>query len=411
MNFALLGGDPAALPLVNAILAEPEHHLTHVSAAGTWGRQLKDEHATLHLLGTPEELLGVSSVQAVIVTGADEDVLETAERLAERGRSLLLVPTLLQGGAFAYTMDIARADSQARLLPLFPRRVHPLVCKLRKLIDEGQLGPVQAIEMQHHVPTTEGREEFGVTQHDVDRTLLWDIDLLRDLGGNYDQVTAMSAAGIENRIASFHVTLDCSQAPQARWSLKPGATEQWTLAITGMRASATLSATAESETLTLAVDGPELSLPTETVSADWGPVMLELFLRMAQGEDVPSDWTDFVRAFEIIEASHRSVRRKRTIELHFEAHSERSTFKTQMIAFGCALFSVTLLGGVALLIAGQLGLPAGIMKIASGLLLAPLGMFLLLQLLLLIARPARGDSAGQTDSAGRSPASVGNAKN
>jgi hypothetical protein len=193
--------------------------------------------------------------------------------------------------------------------------------------------------------------------------------------------------------------------------LKPGATEQWALAITGMRASATLSATAESESLTLAVDGPELSLPTETISADWGRPMLDLFLRKTKGEDAPSDWTDFVRAFEIIEAAHRSVRRKRTIELHFEAHSERSTFKTQMTAFGCALFGVTLLGGVSLLIAGQFGLPEGIMRIARGLLLAPLGVFLLLQLLLLIARPARDDSAGGTDSAGRPPASVGSARN
>jgi hypothetical protein len=63
-------------------------------------------------------------------------------------------------------------------------------------------------------------------------------------------------------------------------------------------------------------------------------------------------WNDLIRAYEMLDAARRSVRRGRTIELHFEETSERSQFKTQMTALGCGVLLLTMLAVIALLIIG-----------------------------------------------------------
>jgi hypothetical protein len=99
-----------------------------------------------------------------------------------------------------------------------------------------------------------------------------------------------------------------------------------------------------------------------------------------------------VRAFELVEAAHRSRVRRRTIDLYFDTPSERSNFKTQMTAIGCGVLMFTLLGMLLTLALGaaanEFGLPAGVMKIARLAVFAPLLVFLAMQLLLLVAKPS-----------------------
>ncbi|HVW00314.1 MAG TPA: hypothetical protein VHB77_08240, partial [Planctomycetaceae bacterium] len=107
---------------------------------------------------------------------------------------------------------------------------------------------------------------------------------------------------------------------------------------------------------------------------------------------------DGLRAFELLASAHHSLERRRAIDLHFDPPSERSSFKTQMTALGCSLLMLTLLGMIAMLLIGaaarELGLPPLVMKIGVFLVFAPLGVFLLLQLLLVLAKPS--SSSGRT---------------
>jgi hypothetical protein len=50
---------------------------------------------------------------------------------------------------------------------------------------------------------------------------------------------------------------------------------------------------------------------------------------------------------------HRSLKRRRTIDLHFESTSERSQFKTQMTAIGCGVLTWSLLGTCLGLVIGS----------------------------------------------------------
>jgi myo-inositol 2-dehydrogenase/D-chiro-inositol 1-dehydrogenase len=99
-----------------------------------------------------------------------------------------------------------------------------------------------------------------------------------------------------------------------------------------------------------------------------------------------------VKCFETIDATHRSVRRRRTIELHFEPMSERAIFKTQMTAIGCALLVATfLLTLVYLGIASLIPLPGYALIGLRALVFGPLVLFLLAQILLPLTRPSSAE--------------------
>jgi hypothetical protein len=57
-----------------------------------------------------------------------------------------------------------------------------------------------------------------------------------------------------------------------------------------------------------------------------------------------------VCAFETVDAARLSVRRRRAIDLHSEAASERNSFKSHMTALGCLTLTLTLVGVLFLLL-------------------------------------------------------------
>ena len=85
----------------------------------------------------------------------------------------------------------------------------------------------------------------------------------------------------------------------------------------------------------------------------------------------------------------RSIRRRRTIDLHFESTSERTQFKTQMTALGCGVLGYLFFGLIAYLLVGEL-LDVGprAMKILRLVWFAPVLVYLALQFLVVLARPA-----------------------
>jgi hypothetical protein len=149
--------------------------------------------------------------------------------------------------------------------------------------------------------------------------------------------------------------------------------------------------------LTLQVKGAQATSEESTDEA--GEWLLERFVASVRGGSAnpPTNapilmWEELARAVELVEAAQRSVRRRRTIDVYFETPSERSLFKTQMTAVGCSLIVLTLLAVVLyLVLAATIGMPPLMKKIMVGLIFLPLGIFLALQLLVFVARPASRD--------------------
>jgi hypothetical protein len=134
----------------------------------------------------------------------------------------------------------------------------------------------------------------------------------------------------------------------------------------------------------------------ESVAADFdeGTAVLSNFAAALAGRAVRPDWTDLTRDFEIVEACQRSVQKRRTIDLHFETTSERTEFKSQMAAIGCALLIVTFLACLGYLLLGSLfAVNETVMRVLRLLIFLPLAVFLVLQFLLFLARPASSDQS------------------
>jgi len=158
-----------------------------------------------------------------------------------------------------------------------------------------------------------------------------DIDLLQWLGGRYDQVTAQRSGQSEQGYSQATLTLAGSGLPDATWTARRGLAEAWRLTIETERGPITLEHSAN------------LKSPAAVIAA---------FVAV----DAPNtpDWSDAVRVFDVLDAAKRSLRRRRTIDLHFETLSERQQFKTQMTAIGCGMLMLTLLLMLALLGLGAL---------------------------------------------------------
>jgi hypothetical protein len=101
-------------------------------------------------------------------------------------------------------------------------------------------------------------------------------------------------------------------------------------------------------------------------------------------------WREAVEAFELFDGVQYSLERRRTIDLHREPVSERTIFKTRMVALGCLVLFGTLVLLMAYLAAATV-LPLGntALLVLRGLVFAPLVVYLLAQLLLPLARSAR----------------------
>lgn len=435
MNFALLGGADPLLPLLRGIASDPRHRLTVAAGVpASFTTDLLQAVPGVRLVDGWQELLDSGDLSAVIAVqggvktasvppgrshsaGGSDGAGPAAEneegirQLASAGKPILLVPDGDPASALVYELTLVRADVHVPLIPLFPLRYALPVERLRDRLRDGSSGRALNLQMNRMLRVT-GSPPL-LTAGDVLQALIDDADLLRQLGGEYDQVTAVYSGPSERELSLATVTLAGPNRPTATWTVRPvsepggfeltATTEKGSVTLRGKGDAGAIPAP---DALSIGGDGIDVGDLQAAFPADVPQEMLQrLAAALSQsthGEDEsdtgPSTrgarscptWSDLTRAFDIVEAASRSVRRRRTIDLHFEETSERSQFKTQMTAIGCALMMMTLFSFVFLLMAGGLfNLHPVVLKIARIGIFVPLALFLLLQLLLFISRPAR----------------------
>ena len=401
MNFALLGDDPAVVPLVTAIAAYPRHRLTRAALVGapTLSAISKIVPGVSAADGW-EEWISSPVVDTVIVVGDDDAVLEAARKLATAGRSLMIFPLASQGLAFVYELTLIRDDALVALCPAFLPRFEPAVVVLRGLIEAGELGQLMHLQFERaHISANDTGAPPLVSQAEIDEVLLQDVDLLRSLGGNYSRVTAVYSGKVSDRVSMAQVTLAGEGMAEASWSMKttqPG--PLWKLVAVGERRTVVLTREDALTPIQLDADDVDVSQLLPQSSRDPIDRLLENCAAMQAGELATPDWTDLTQAFELVDAARRSVRRRRTIDVYFETASERSVFKTQMTAVGCGLLVLTFFAVLVVLVIGTLFKPNDtVMLVLRGLVFLPLVLFLLLQVLLVVTRASTGDTSPQAN--------------
>jgi hypothetical protein len=356
MKFALLGWNPDVVSLLRAVSADSQHSFT--TAAEIPENSLSELLAAapgIRVLQSWEELLVDTAADVTLVAGDSEIVQAGAKQLAMDDRSLAIVPQASQGSAFIYELTLTHDDNRVPLVPVQKLPAHPLTAKLEDAIGRGDLGQITLLRIEHSFPATAqqaGASGSGLTRDEVDGVMFHDVSLLRFLGGNYNRITAVHSGSETTGITLATVTLGGNDLAEATWTARAGQ-PAWKLEVTGSAGSATLELD-EALAGSLVVNSSNSDSESGSTLKDDGSGLGSCQLA-ALDESLASSarhWAEMTRAFETVEATHTSLRRRRTIDLFFETTSERSIFKSQMTAVGCGLIMLTLFGLVAFLLLG-----------------------------------------------------------
>jgi myo-inositol 2-dehydrogenase/D-chiro-inositol 1-dehydrogenase len=327
MNFALVGDDAAAVPLLEAIVAAEHRVIRAALAVPAAGEIASHEQWSSVSRCSWEELLIDEAVEAIVVAGDSDDVQTAAKQLASAGKRLLIVPRVAFGSACAYELSLIRDDSHVELMPAFALRFAPELVSLSQRIAAGELGAIRRLQVDRELPSASSAS--ALTDAEIESAALDDIDLLHWLGGRYDQVTAQRSGVSEQGCSQATLTLAGNNLPDATWTARRGSSDVWRL-------------TVETDREPIVVSRPS-TIPSAMIAA----------FVSSKPRHAPT-WSDAVRAFDVLDAARRSLRRRRTIDLHFEILSERQQFKTQMTAIGCGMLMLTLFLMLALLGLGSL---------------------------------------------------------
>lgn len=424
MNYVLLG-ESETLPLLLKAIGNSDSKLIGAALCGSMKDQVLSTNPGARLVSQWEDLLSLNEIDAVIVAGAAENVLVAAKQFATEERPLIIIPDVGMRSVFTYELSLIRDDSDVKLIPAFVSRSHPAIIQLKQQVDANTLGKTLQLRFDRTVEHPDARPKvFSIPE--IDAQLLADADLLRIFGAEYNQVTSIRTGRTEDGASTATVTLAGEFGgvpfPEAAWTLNSGPQAGWSMTIIGETGQSTVSGTGLFDVRIddKPVDCDEMQLGklwlTDLESALSSPVIPTSTSETATSENRTTavgsrtaSLTECSRAFEIVDGSHESIRRRRTIDLYFETTSERNLFKTQMAAMGCLVLTWTLFGMVGFLIAGTLisGPSGDVLPGADGgstelstfeywvwhvlrvLWIAPIVIFSIAQVLLVLARPAK----------------------
>ena len=406
------GDSPHLVTLARALAAEGSFAPALAAAAGPCGPELLQTVPHLQLTDNWHDLLA-GGLDAVVICLPGPVSAEAVRQLATDIPRVVLLIDGVPDLTLLYELSLTRDDTGVLLVPWMPdlpdhHRLTELGAALRNAPaevnpshgDTTSSPALQHVQVEVEVePASQAgtsRDSGFLTRQVVDWQLLRDVVLFQQFAGEATRVTAVLSGPAADSVATATVTLHTARQIPLVWQLRSGRQPGWSVCLTSSGGQQRLEAASRQAALASAASAPDEPPADETSAAG---VPHRLAGRIA-GDGQPA-WPGLLRAVEVLDATARSARRGRSVELHSTTASERSQFKTQMIAIGCGLLTLTLLAMVLVLLVGEaLHPPAGVMRLLRLLVFAPLGVFLVVQLLLLLARPARtepGETA-ETDS-------------
>ncbi|QEH33563.1 hypothetical protein OJF2_20650 [Aquisphaera giovannonii] len=308
------------------------------------------------------EGLAIAGLELAIIGGPVESRGEVLRRAAAEGLAIICLHPPGDDSESYYQVALSRAETGAVIVPDLPLRRHPGVERLRRMLSAGELGEFRGLRLEVNTPPGERlATRVFPTMIDVIRSLLGTIDSLiasgDPPGSDPDQELVVQLRDATHRRAEVRLVAG-----------PPGPTRL------------TLSGSLRSVTLEL---GAGLCGPSSLIHRDacpgmdsaehlgpWDPkeaIGTALREAMNEGPGVERGSTglgpsllDGTRAMELSEAVVRSLRKGRTIDLHYEEISEEAVFKSIMTSTGCMLLLSLLLVLPVSLAGPAIGLPGTI---------------------------------------------------
>ncbi len=376
MDFALVGQSDESLQLVDLIANHSDHRIVAqfpliAAVDQPWTQStLNPEHDSW------ESLLHSTVAEAAIISPSDNLELQAdcMRKLAQAAVPLWVIHPIGES-ILGYEIEMICQDSHGLVVPYIPAAHHPAV---EQLIHFSKTR-METIERVNFDRSLQQRN-----RHAVLRQLSIDVQLIRMLVGEIQQVAAMNSSQDDSSYRNLSVQMRSSPGTIVNWSVKP----------TSESSVATLQMVTPNETICLNMSDSVEKWAIESSSGkhQWSsstPInlaqsALDCFVNTVSGTQSPLLWTDACRNLEVAEIVPESIRRRRTIDLLHEEHSEQATFMGMMAIGGCGLLVFSSLFLVFAGIVEGLRLPFRehiLWKMWPIYLLVPLAVFLVLQLL------------------------------
>lgn len=367
MRFALAGNNAAAVDLLRELAASTQHTLNRCVLYGELATAVTSSGIPVLLAATVEDALLAGDVDVAIVAIDDlDESLRLVRAAVQADRHVVVIPPAYCSAAYSFELHLILDECQRGIFPLLPRAA---IRDIAPSAVDLNLAVLATRQLTIELPLVDA------SRAEVRSTLIRGLDYLSASGFRFTQVTALDANAPDGTLLSRLITLSAATTadkplPPAMLTIKPTSAQP-----VDIRLQVTQSGGAVQD----------FSIPASSA-------VLDRIETVCQSRELCGKWMEsFSVTLELAEAVDKSMRRRRTVDVHFDSGSEKGVFKSQMTAIGCGVLTYMMLGMVAYLILAQLvPLPDIALHILRILWIAPLVLFLLAQFLLPLARD-RGD--------------------
>jgi myo-inositol 2-dehydrogenase/D-chiro-inositol 1-dehydrogenase len=349
MNVLILGSGPSERSWADWFLAHEGHRVAAVFPGFS-----PPIPADIPVAGDLDDALARVGLDTVVVGGPIRERGEFLRRAAAEGLAIICLHPPGPDSEAYYQVALSRSETGAVIVPDLPLRLHPGVDALRQAIATAELGQIRGLRFELPVPETDV---------DLARVVFPEVvDVVRSLIGEIEALTATGDP--PGQAPDLELVVQLRAGDSRRGEVRIGS------ASTSHEAQLTLMAASGS--LTLAFD-PSLLGPSRLIQRstrgdehveeidawDRHAAIIEV-LRQSRGvrepEQLPApNLLDATRAMELSEATVRSLRRGRTVDLHYEAISEDANFKSVMTSTGCMILLAALVAVLVALAGPPLG--------------------------------------------------------
>jgi len=339
MKVLILGDGAEEQSWASWFASQSKHHREELHP-GPLGDDSPDVQVTSDL----DLALATAGIDLVIVGGPLGFRSEALRRAAAEGLHIICLHPPGEDSEAYYQVALSRSETGAVVVPDLPLRLHPGVARLREAIRSGELSAFRGV--RHECPASSQGEDLARLA--FPRV----VDVVRSLLGEIEALTASGDPPGVSPEYELVVQLRAAQGRRAEVRVHSGPAEPARLTVNGSNGSLTLEydpSFARPPRLirrTLA-DPSERIEDLEAWDSHEAIFRTLLSSVAAKAEVIPASpgptLHDGTRAMELSEAVVRSLRRGRTIDLHYEAISEEASFKSIMTSTGCMLLLGVLL--------------------------------------------------------------------
>ncbi len=288
-----------------------------------------------------DDLLARPGVDFVIVGGPIELRGEYLRRCAAEGIAIICLHPAGADSEPYYQVALSRAETGAVIVPDLPLRLHPGVSAIRDALASGELGTIRSVRLE----TVSEGEGVDLARVVFPRM----VDVIRALLGDIEALSATGDPPGDHPDLELIVQLRAAEQRRAELRIRPGHESVNRLSASGTTGTWTLEFDSALDAPAVLVRQSGSDPPVSQTLDPWDrheaifSALLAATGRLASSDPHGPTLHDATRSMELAEATARSLRKGRTVDLHYEAISEETSFKSVMTSTGCMLFIVSIL--------------------------------------------------------------------